>query len=260
LVRYDESAAGFVFSVAIAAAKRQKGTVPYLRRRELPRSPRLVFPGIAHHVVQRGNRKQALFFDDSDRRAYLNLLAGACAKHKIACLAWCLMTNHIHLVLVPAIEDGLRAPLASVHTAFSQRINRARDLSGHLFQGRFASYAMDEAHLMAAARYVENNPVAAGLVGRAEAWPWSSARAHVERRSDGLTDIDALGDHVADWRAMLARGLEAGDERERIAAALRSGRPLGSAAWRQALVDRGLPAALSRPARPRRDNRGLSPI
>lgn len=226
----------------------------------MPRAPRLVFPGIAHHVVQRGNRKQTLFFDDGDRRAYGDLLACACARHKTACLGWCLMTNHIHLILVPATEDGLRAPLASVHTAFSQRINRARDLSGHLFQGRFASYAMDQAHLMVAARYVENNPVAAGLVGQAEAWAWSSARAHVERRADGLTDIDALGAHVANWRAMLARGLEAGDERALIAAAIRSGRPLGSAAWLQALVDRGLPAALARPARPRRDNRGQSPI
>ena len=226
----------------------------------MPRAPRLVFPGIAHHVVQRGNRKQALFFDDADRRAYLDLLACACAKHETICLAWCLMSNHVHLILVPATEDGLRAPLASVHTAFSQRINRRGELSGHLFQGRFASYAMDEAHLMVAARYIENNPVAAGLVGHAEAWPWSSARAHVEWRPDGLTDLAGLGIHVANWRAMLARGLEAADERERIAASIRSGRPLGSPAWLQALVARGLPAALARPARHRRDNRGQSPI
>lgn len=219
----------------------------------MPRPARMVFPGIAHHVVQRGNRKQALFFDDADRRAYLQLLAAGCAKVETRCLAWCLMDNHVHLILVPATADGLRGPLASVHTAYSQRINRALGLSGHLFQGRFASYAMDDAHLMAAARYVENNPVAAGLVRRAESWPWSSARAHVERRPDGLTDIEALGVHVPDWGAMLARGLEAGDEDERIARAMRSGRPVGAGDWLARLTERHALSPLApRRGRPRR--------
>jgi putative transposase len=215
----------------------------------MPRSMRMVFPGVPHHVVTRGNRKQTLFFDDADRRAYLKLLRLACMRYGTQCLAWCLMDNHVHLILRPAGVDGLRAPLASVHTAYSQRVNRAQGLSGHLFQGRFASYAMDDAHLMAATRYVENNPVAAGLVGCAEAWPWSSARAHIERRFDGLTDVTALGVHVANWRAMLARGLEAADdEDERIARAMRSGRPVGAEAWLEALGARfGTP----RPARGR---------
>lgn len=193
----------------------------------MPRARRLVFPDVPHHVVQRGNRRQRIFFTDADRRAYVRLLAQACALHSTRCLAWCLMDNHIHLILVPATGDGLRAPLASVHTAYSQRINRAQELAGHLFQGRFASYAMDDAHLMVAARYIENNPVTAGLAGSAEQWRWSSARAHVGRRADGLTDVDALGRHIANWRAMLARGLEAADEDARVERALRSGRPLG---------------------------------
>lgn len=220
----------------------------------MPRSARIVFPGIAHHVVQRGNRRQRLFFDDRDRRAYLGLIAAALERSGTACLAWCLMDNHIHLILLPHRADGLRAPLASAHTAYAQRINRMRELNGHLFQGRFRSYAMDEAHLMAAARYVENNPVAAGLVGRAESWPWSSARAHVAGLGDGLTDVAALGRHLPDWRAMLARGLEAGDEAERIERALRSGRPLGEPAWLKALAERyDLRAAprRGRPPRPR---------
>lgn len=212
----------------------------------------MVFPGVAHHVVQRGNRRQILFFGDADRRAYLKLLAAACARCGTRCLAWCLMDNHVHLILVPATEDGLRAPLASVHTAYSQRINRALALSGHLFQGRFASYAMDDAHLLVAARYVENNPVAAGLVERAESWPWSSARAHLAGRSDGLTDVAALGAHVPDWGAMLARGLEAADEDERIAQAVRSGRPVGAAGWLEALGEGSGPASPPRRGRPPR--------
>jgi len=221
----------------------------------MPRSARMIFPGLPHHVLQRGNRKQRLFFADADRHAYLQLLAAACARHGTVCLAWCLMGNHVHLILVPAGEDGLRAPLASVHTAYAQRINAGQRLSGHLFQGRFASYAMDDAHLMVAARYIENNPVAAGLVDRAEAWPWSSARAHVAGRPDGLTDVAALGRHVPDWRAMLERGLEAGEAEavERgIARALRSGRPAGGKAWLSALAERFAIAPAPRRGRPPR--------
>ena len=201
----------------------------------MPRAARIVIPGVPHHVVQRGNRRQAIFFDDADRHAYLALLGKACAMHGTRCLAWCLMDNHVHLILVPADDDGLRAPLASVHTAYSQRVNRRQNYCGHLFQGRFASYPMDDAHLMVAARYVENNPVAAGLVASAEAWPWSSARAHIGGRPDGLTDAAALGDHVSNWRAMLAFGLEAGEADAAIERALMTGRPLGAEGWLEAL-------------------------
>jgi putative transposase len=202
----------------------------------MPRATRLVVPGLPHHVLQRGNRRQRLFFSDDDRQTYLRLLAGACADHRVSCLAWCLMDNHIHLILVPSDRDGLRAPLARIHTAYAQRINRAQGLDGHLFQGRFASYPMDSAHLVVAARYIENNPVAAGLVANAEDWHWSSARAHVEGRADGLTDVAALGRHVDDWRGMLRHGLEAAD-RAQVEAALRSERPAGAAAWLENLAE-----------------------
>lgn len=194
----------------------------------MPRAARFVVPEVAHHVVQRGNRGQRIFFDDEDRRAYVSMLSNALKKYGTRCLAWCLMDNHVHLVLVPGDRDGLRAPLASAHTNYAQTINRKQGVSGHLFQGRFASYPMDDAHLMVAVRYVENNPVKAGMVERAADWPWSSAAAHVAGVRDGLTDIDALRRHVANWAAMLAHGLEASDQ---IDQALGTGRPLGSADW-----------------------------
>lgn len=197
----------------------------------MPRPARIVVPGIAHHVIQRGNRQQRLFFSDADRRAYLTLLAEACTRNNVRCLAWCLMDNHIHLVLIPAAEDGLRGALAGTHTAYSQRINRQQSLSGHLFQGRFQSYPMDDTHLMVAVRYVEQNPVAAGMVLRAEDWRWSSARAHMGLHDDMLTDVEALGSHVSNWQAMLVDGLEAADRNDIVEAALRSGRPLGSQEW-----------------------------
>ena len=123
---------------------------------------------------------------------------------------------------------------------------------GYLFQGRFASYPMDDAHLMAAVRYVENNPVAAGMVGQAEDWRWSSARSHVAGRrvaDDPLTDVAALGRHVRNWRALLAHGLEAADltAAEAMEARLRTGRPLAGPGWIKAME-----ARLARPLAPAR--------
>ncbi len=202
----------------------------------MPRGSRIVIPNLPHHITQRGNRHQQIFFSDEDRKTYLDLVSLYCGKTATRCLAWCLMDNHVHLILVPTTEDGLRATLAAAHTVYSQRINAAQGQSGHLFQGRYASYPMADDHLYVAARYVENNPVTAGLVSRAEDWPWSSARAHIHGITDGLTDITALGEQVVNWRAMLARGLEAADERETVERAGRNGFPLGSQSWRDALA------------------------
>jgi putative transposase len=196
----------------------------------MPRSARIVIPDIAHHITQRGNRQQPIFFSDEDYRAYCDILAIALTKHNTRCLAWCLMPNHVHLMLVPTTEDGLRATLSSVHTIYAQRINQQQGVSGHLFQGRFASYAMDDAHMMVAARYIENNPVKAAMVACAEDWRWSSARAHVTGQSDGLTDVTALGRHIKNWSAMLTQGLEASDH---VDIAMKTGRPQGSDEWLQ---------------------------
>lgn len=210
----------------------------------MPRAARIVIPGVAHHVTQRGNRQQPIFFSDDDYRAYIRILAIALGRHGTRCLAWCLMPNHVHLMLVPESVDGLRAPLASAHTTYAQRINQQQQASGHLFQGRFASYAMDDAHMMVAARYIENNPVKANMVANAAQWSWSSARAHIERRDDGLTDIAALGQHLPNWSAMLAEGLEAA---EQVDSALLTGRPLGAAQW---LSDMGVALRTKRRGRP----------
>jgi putative transposase len=203
----------------------------------MARLARIVIPQVPHHVTQRGNRRLPVFFSDDDRHAYLALLTQACAASGTTCLAWCLMDNHVHLILVPKTADGLRATLAEAHRRYSRRINFREGWRGYLFQGRFGSYPMDDAHLMAAVRYVENNPVAAGMVAEAADWPWSSAASHLagkRTRSDPLTDVAALGRHVGNWRAMLRVGLEAGDSEETIEAIearMRTGRPLASPEW-----------------------------
>ena len=188
-------------------------------------------------MTQRGNWRLPVFFGDEDRRGYLALIADASAAHGTRCLAWCLMDNHVHLILVPASEDGLRATLAEAHRRYSRRVNFREGWRGYLFQGRFASYPMDDAHLMTAVRYVENNPVAAGMVADAGDWPWSSARSHhAGRRVEGdpLTDVDALGAHVGNWQALLRIGLEAMDDPaaiEAIEARIRTVRPLAEPQW-----------------------------
>lgn len=205
----------------------------------MARLARIVVPGIAHHVTQRGNRRQDVFFEDSDYAAYLALVTAACRAEDVRCLAWCLMPNHVHLILVPASEDGLRAALAEAHRRYSRRINSAHGWTGYLWQGRFASYPMDDVHMVTAIRYVELNPVRAGLVARAEAWRWSSARAHVEGKPDGFTDLKGTRGLHRNWRAMLRRGLEAGDLTDDAVAAFeahaRTGRPLGGEGFVAAL-------------------------
>jgi putative transposase len=207
----------------------------------MARVARIVIPQVPHHVTQRGNRRLPVLFSDEERRAYLTLVAQACVVNDRACLARCLMDNHVHLILVPqsahGSADGLRATLAEAHRSYSRRINFREGWRGHLFQARFASYPMDDAHMMAAVRYVENNPVAAGMAARAGDWPWSSARSHLDgtrTANDPLTDVATLGQHVPNWRAMLEVGLEAMDETATIAeieARTRTGRPLASPEW-----------------------------
>ena len=195
------------------------------------RLARIVVPGVAHHVTQRGTRRQPVFFSDDDYAAYRALVTDACAAKGVRCLAWCLMPNHVHLILVPSDPDGLRGALAEAHRRYSRRVNAAHGWTGYLWQGRFASYPMDDAHLLAAIRYVELNTVKAKLVARAEDWRWSSAAAHVTGKADGLTDLAGTAGLHRNWRAMLRHGLEAGDvpaaEEAAIEARIRTGRPLG---------------------------------
>jgi putative transposase len=166
----------------------------------------VILPGIAHHVTQRGNRRMNVFFDDDDYQTYKELLARNCREAAVQVWGYCLMPNHVHLILVPERADGLRAALSRTHKRYADRINQRHDWSGHLWQGRFAAVAMDDAHLLAAAKYVELNPVRAGLVGQAEDWHWSSARAHLAGGRDDLVQASPLLEEVGDWAVFLGQG------------------------------------------------------
>jgi putative transposase len=152
----------------------------------MPRIARYVFPGLPYHVVQRGNRRENVFFGDADRTAYLRWLSEYCAFYGVQILAYCLMTNHVHFVAVPATEDAFETTFRALHTRYAMRVNRVRQSTGHVWQGRPFSAVLDEAYLYTAVRYVELNPVRAGMVGKAEEYRWSSAAAHCGLRRDSL--------------------------------------------------------------------------
>ena len=210
----------------------------------MARLARIVVPGQPHHVIQRGSRRLETFLVEDDYAAYRDLVAEGCRAAGTQVWAYCLMPNHVHLILVPRDEDGLRAALGDAHRRYSRRINAREGWRGHLWQERFHSFAMDEAHLRACARYVELNPVRARLVRRARDWRWSSARAHLAGEDDGLVRTAPLLKRVDDWRAFLA-----GTADEKTLEALRrhgrTGRPIGGARY----LDR-LEAKLGRPVRP----------
>ena len=196
----------------------------------MARLARLVVPGLPHHVTQRGNRREPVFFEDDDYLAYLALIGDAARRRGTEVWSYCLMPNHVHFIMLPSREDGLRATFAEAHRRYTGRINARRQQSGHLWQGRFSSTVMDERHLIAAARYVPMNPVRAGLSARAADWRWSSARAHLAGRDDGLVTVAPLLERIGDFADLL----EAAEDEAAVTALRRSrstGRPLGTAEW-----------------------------
>jgi putative transposase len=142
------------------------------------RLPRTVIPGLPHHVTQRGNNRQDLFPDEGCRVLYLRLLRECAARHGVGIVAYGLMDNHIHLVVIPRQAASLAQAIGIAHRQYAQHVNSLCEKQGHLWQSRFFSCPLDERHMFRATRYVERNPVRAGLVARADEYPWSSARAH----------------------------------------------------------------------------------
>jgi len=132
----------------------------------MARIARVVVPGTPHHVTQRGNRRQDTFFRDEDYEAYIDLMSEWCGKCDVEIWAYCLMPNHIHMIAVPESEQGLSRAIGEAHRRYTRMINLRKRWTGYLWQGRFASFPMDEDHLLAAVRYVEMNPVRARMVNR----------------------------------------------------------------------------------------------
>ena len=194
----------------------------------MARLARIVLPHTPHHVTQRGNGRQQTFFGPDDYALYRDLLGRQCRAAGVAVWAWCLMPNHVHLILVPQDPDGLRRALSRVHRTYAGAIHARQKRSGHFWQGRFGAVAMDEAHLAAAVRYVLLNPVRAGLVGGAQDWPWSSVHAHLAGSNDGVTTLAPLNTLIPGLAGLLDAGVDDGEAHDRLRRAETIGRPLGS--------------------------------
>jgi putative transposase len=192
----------------------------------MARMARVVVPGYPHHVTQRGNRRQKTFFCEDDYRYYIELMSQFTEEAGTEVWAYCLMPNHVHLVMVPGEEDGLRAALGEAHRRYTRYVNVRQGWRGHLWQERFHSFVMDEQYLLATVRYVERNPVVARLCRQPADWLWSSAYAHLAAQDDGLVRVKPMLDRVDDWAAYLSS--EHDEEVEVIKLHTSTGRPLGA--------------------------------
>jgi len=210
-----------------------------------------VVPGFPHHITQRGNRRADVFESDADRKAYLRFLKQYSEKRGLDIWAYCLMTNHIHLVAVPKTKAALGLAMRDTHTVYAMYFNSRTQLSGHLWQGRFFSTPLDENHLWTAVRYVEMNPVRAGMVEHAEEHPWSSAAAHCGLRGDNVLSAEFPPPVVVkDWVSWLRDGPDEEDAYNTIRKQTRTGRPCGSPKF----LDQ-LESLLSRVLRPKKRGR-----
>jgi len=230
----------------------------------MPRKRRFFLPAVPVHVVQRGNNRQAVFFDESDYRVYLSWLAEAAEGHGCAVHAYVLMTNHVHLLMTPAEASGLSAALQALGRRFVPYINHRYGRSGTLWEGRFkASLVQEDAYLLSCYRYIESNPVRAGMVSAPGDYPWSSYHANALGTSDQLITphptYRTLGASEADRRAaytaLFAASLDAEATRA-IRRCLQTGTPLGNDRFR-AEIERalGVRVGYSARGRPRKRDR-----
>lgn len=197
----------------------------------MARLPRFILPGIPHHVTRRGNRRKRTFFEDGDYALYRDLLADGAKRTGVEIWSYCLIPNHVHIVAVPRDEDGLSRYFRFVHRHYTGYVNARLRVTGHLWQGRFSSVAMDEAHFVTALRYIALNPVCAQVVERAEDWRWSSTRALLAGEDDHVVRIAPALGRVGDFAAFPSEDFDEALTYAALRKAESTGRPVGSARW-----------------------------
>jgi putative transposase len=225
------------------------------------RIARVIAVGVAHHVTQRGNGRRFLLESDADCAVYLDLLQQNLLLHEVLLVGYCLMSNHVHLIVIPTDAEGLALSMKHTHGRYASYWNVVHSSSGHAWQGRYFSCPLDGPHLWEALRYTELNPVRAQLVDKAQAWAWSSAAAHCGTlEGDTFLSTELWQNHWtnARWQDYLEAG-ETESELTSIRQCTHTGRPLGTQEFVHALeesMDRRLiPQKGGRPAKPRPDAR-----
>lgn len=222
----------------------------------MPRIARVCAVNYPHHITQRGNNRGDVFFDDEDKAFYLKTLSGYGKKWGLDIWAYCLMTNHVHILVTPEQEESLARGIGGTNLVYTQYINRKYKRSGRLWQNRFYSTMIEkEPYLWAVIRYIELNPVKAKLVKKAQAYTWSSAKAHIM----GFRDDILSGDWLDEKEREEYKDFMAEDDKEvdtLIRKATSTGRPLGTERFIKKLekaLDRGLlPKKAGRPRKKRR--------
>lgn len=220
----------------------------------MARIARIIAPNYPHHITQRGNNHVDVFFDDEDKSIYMSLLKDYSEKWFVEIWAYCLMTNHVHILAVPTEEGVLSQCLGRTNLLYTQHVNRRYKRSGRLWQNRFFSTVVDtETYLWAVARYIERNSVKSSLVVRPEDYPWSSCRANISGQKDEfLTKKRWLDDEDRkSYRIFLMQQDPVMDQKIRRSTS--TGRPLGSegfvAALEKQLCRKLLPKKAGRPRR-----------
>jgi len=179
----------------------------------MARLARVVLPGSPHHITQRGNRRQDVFFQEDDYHHYLQLLKEWCGKEQIEILAYCLMTNHVHLIVKPSENSNLAKAIGETHRRYTSSINKREKWKGYLWQGRFASFPMDDSWLLKGAAYTELNPVRAGMVKQPWDYPWSSIHAHLSGDDPKqIVNPERILEIAGDWKTYLQQAQQSQPE------------------------------------------------
>jgi len=196
----------------------------------MPRLARTVATGFAHHITQRGNNRQAIFFVDDDWQIYLDYLKQNSDKYGLEVFGYCLMTNHVHIIAIPHQADSLAKAIGRTHFRYTQYINRFHKRSGHLWQSRFYSCALDEKHFFVAMKYIELNPVRAKLCRMPWRYEHSSASVHIDEKSKSeLLNLSGWYEMISEkqWKNALLDGID-DSQVMNLRRNTHTGRPLGS--------------------------------
>ncbi len=202
----------------------------------MPRITRLIAEGYPHHIVQRGNRRQRVFFQNKDYLEYLRFLNEYSDKNNLSIAAYCLMPNHVHIIAIPENKRGLAKAIGETHRNYTRMINFRKKWRGYLWQGRFSSYILDEKHLYTAARYILNNPVKTEgkIIKNALNYKWSSIRHHTGKEKIPWLKDDLLQNMTEDWSQYLKEDIDK-NQVELLKKHERTGRPLGDKAFIETL-------------------------
>ncbi|MCK4905205.1 transposase [bacterium] len=193
----------------------------------MSRIARVVVPEYPHHIIQRGNRRQKVFFNEGDYEEYLRLLNNYSLRFKVDILSYCLMPNHIHLIATPHEDGSLAQAIGETHRNYTRFINFREKWRGYLWQGRFSSYVLDEGYLLAAVRYILLNPVKAGIVKKPWDYKWSSTQHHMKIKNNPLIKDTLLRELIENWQDFLSITADDDDNIKLLQLHERTGRPLG---------------------------------